>query len=328
MKAAVLYKAGETPKYADIADPIPQAGEQLVQVKAASIKNLDKMRAKGTHYHKHADFPAVVGVDGVGTLPDGTRVYTGSHTGMMAEKAIANEKMMVTVPDEVDNITAAALPNPGMSAWLSLVWKGQLQKGSSVLILGATGITGSMAVQIARYFSSGRIVAMGRNAEALEQLKGLGADATISLNQTDDEIIAAVKTEAKQYPFDIVIDYLWGKPAELVLTALTGNDLNTASKLVRYIHVGEMAGSTINLPGAALRSSQIEISGVGGGGIPQEIMDQFPNILTQLYQMAAEGKLVIETQTVELKDVEEAWQRESDRKRLVVMMPPSPLKGE
>jgi NADPH:quinone reductase-like Zn-dependent oxidoreductase len=320
MKAAVLYKAGVTPKYADFAEPIPQAGEQLIQVKAASIKNLDKMQALGTHYHKHANFPAVVGVDGVGILANGTRVYTGSRTGMMAEKAIANDKMMVTVPDNVDDITAAALPNPGMSAWLSLVWKGQLQKGNSVLIVGATGTTGNMAVQIAKYFGAGRIVVMGRNANSLEQLKSLGADATISLKQTDDEIVAAVKFEAQQHPFDIVIDYLWGKPAELVLTALTGNNLNTVSKLVRYIHVGEMAGSTINLPGAVLRSSQIEISGVGGGGVPKEVMAQFPQVLGQLYQMAAEGKLVIKTEAVALKDIEAAWERgDLDGKRLVVI---------
>ena len=321
MKAAVLYKEGAVPIYTDFAEPVPQPGEQLIQIKAASIKNVDKMQAKGNHYHKHATFPVVVGVDGVGVLPNGTRVYTGSRTGMMAEQATVNEKMMIAVPDEVDNVTAAALPNPAISAWLSLVWKGHLQKDSSVLIVGATGITGSMAVQIARYHGAARITAIGRNAEALEKLKTLGANAIISLNKTDEDVIAAVKAEYRQHPFDIVIDYLWGKPAELVLTALSGNNLSGTSKLVSYIHVGEMAGATINLPGAALRSTQIEISGVGGGAIPGEFMAKFPDILTKLYKIAAEGKLVIETERVELKDIEEAWQREGERKRLVVVMP-------
>ena len=175
MKAAVLYQTGEIPQYADFAEPIPSEHEQIIEVKAASIKNLDKVRAKGAHYDKHENYPVVVDVDGVGIIVDGTRVYAGSTTGMMGEKALINKNWYVPVPDELDDVTAAAIPNPAISAWLSLVYKGKLKTGDTVLILGATGITGKLAVKIARHLGAGKIIALGRNQGALDNL---GADVT------------------------------------------------------------------------------------------------------------------------------------------------------
>jgi NADPH:quinone reductase-like Zn-dependent oxidoreductase len=320
MKAAVLHQTGTTPTYGDFADPIANADEQVLTVTAASIKNLDKMRAKGTHYDTYPSLPAIVGVDGVGILPDGTRVYTSSRTGMMAEKAIVSSKMMVPLPQKLDDVTAAAIANPAVSAWLSLAWKGALQKGGSVLILGATGITGKLAVQLAKHLGAARIVAIGRNPEALEALKTLGADVVISLNQPEDELMEAIRAEIQKVPFDIVLDYLWGKPAELVLGLLTGHDLNSAGHLTRYVQVGEMAGSEINLKAATLRSSLIEMSGVGGGSITKEIMQKLPTeILPQIFELAAEGIISIETEVVALKDVEQAWEKNESGKRIVVV---------
>ncbi|MDN5289127.1 MAG: NADPH:quinone reductase [Mucilaginibacter sp.] len=319
MKAAVLYKAGEIPQYDEFTNPIPQAHEQLVYVKAASIKNLDKMRAKGAHYDQHKNYPVVVGVDGVGVLEDGTRVYAGSASGMMGEKALINKNWYVPLPDSLDDVTAAAIPNPAISAWLSLQYKGNLKKGDTVLIMGATGITGKLAVQVARHLGAGRIIATGRNTEALNSL---GADVTISLNQPDDAIKQALKAETLQNPFDVVIDYLWGKPAELVLEVLTGHDLNAAAHLTRFVQVGEMAGSNINLPGAVLRSSAIELVGSGGGSISKEQMGKIQTeILPEVFRLAAAGKLSIDTLAIPLKDVTEAWkQADLQRKRVVVTM--------
>ncbi|MFC0513911.1 zinc-binding alcohol dehydrogenase family protein [Mucilaginibacter angelicae] len=320
MKAAVLYQTGNTPIYDDFAEPTVNAGEQVITVTAASIKNLDKMRAKGSHYDTYTNFPAVVGVDGVGVLPDGTRVYTGSRTGMMAEKAVAGSKMMVPLPQNLDDVTAAAIANPAVSAWLSLAWKGGLQKGGSVLILGATGITGKLAVQLAKHMGAARIVATGRNPEALKVLTTLGADVTISLNQPEDQLRQAISAEIKKAPFDIVLDYLWGKPAELVLSLLTGHDLNSAGHLTRYVQVGEMAGADINLKAATLRSSLIELVGAGGGGITKEIMLKLPTeILPQIFELAAEGIISIETEVVALKDVEQAWEKNDSGKRIVLV---------
>ncbi|NHA03565.1 zinc-binding alcohol dehydrogenase family protein [Mucilaginibacter sp. HC2] len=319
MKAAVLYRVGEIPQYADFAEPIPAPHEQLIHMKAASIKNLDKGRAKGTHYDKHKNYPAIVGVDGVGVLEDGTRVYAGSQTGMMSEKALINKSWYVSVPDELDDVTAAAIPNPAISAWLSLVYKGKLKAGDTVLILGATGITGKLAVQIARHLGAGKIIAIGRNQQALDKLD---ADVSISLNQSDDDIKQAIKAETAKTPFDVVIDYLWGKPAELLLNTLAGHDLNaTIDHITRYVQVGEMAGSAINLPAAILRSTAIELTGAGGGSISKEVIVKIQTeILPEVFKLAAEGKLSIDTLAIPLKDVADAWQQEAQGKRVVITM--------
>jgi NADPH:quinone reductase-like Zn-dependent oxidoreductase len=323
MKAAVIYQTGEIPRYEEIADPIVKDGQQLAMVKAASIKNLDKSLAKGSHYDKtYRHFPAIVGVDGVAVLEDGTRVYTGPAPGygMMSEKTIIQPGYLVPVPDGLDDFTAAALPNPAASAWMALAWRGKFKKGDDVLIMGATGITGKMAIQIARHLGAGKIIVSGRNESVFEQLKALGADEVISLSQPEDDIRAAFKKAANEMHFDIVLDYLWGRPAELLLDALTGHDLRAVGKVTRYIHIGEMAGSTIQLPGAVLRSTGLELYGSGGGSISKEAMASlFTEIVPAIFRLAVEGKLVIDTEVVPLSDIATAWERAgSDGKRIVV----------
>ncbi|MDF2430840.1 MAG: hypothetical protein JWP44_471 [Mucilaginibacter sp.] len=279
------------------------------------------MRAKGEHYDPYKKLPVIVGVDGVGVLLDGTRVYTGSKYGMMAEKAAISSRMMVPLPDGIDDVTAAAIANPAVSAWLSLEWKGRLQKGDCVLILGATGVTGKLAIQIAKHLGAGKIVALGRNPEALNTLKDLGADVVISLNHPDEDIKHSIAEEAKRQPFDLVLDYLWGKPAELLLEALKGHDLHAESHFTRYLQIGEMAGASINLDASILRSSSIEISGVGGGSVPMEVLAKIPTeYLPKVFNLAAERKLLIDTETMKLNEIEAAWQRtDLPGKRLVII---------
>jgi NADPH:quinone reductase-like Zn-dependent oxidoreductase len=322
MKAAVIHQTGEIPQYQDIADPIIKDGQQLGFVKAASIKNLDKSLAKGSHYEKtYRQFPAIMGVDGVAVLEDGTRVYTGSVSpyGMMAEKTAVTKGYYVPVPDGLDDITAAALPNPAASAWMSLAWRGKIKKGDNVLILGATGITGKMAIQLAKHFGAGKIIVAGRNESIFERLIELGADQVISLSQPEEELKAAFKQAAKETPFDIVLDYLWGRPAEILLDALTGHDLRAEGKITRYIHIGEMAGAAIRLPGAVLRSTGLELYGLGGGSMSKEAMSSlFTEVIPAIFRLAAEGKLVIDTEVVPLSAIAGAWQREGNSKRIVV----------
>src|SRR5262249_7886186 len=138
MKAAVLHTLGKPPRFEDFPDPRPSAGEVIVQVKAASLKNVDKLMASGSHYDSYHELPVVCGVDGVGVLDDGTRVFCGgprSPYGMMAERTVVSRSWCLPIPDGVDAVTAAALPNPALSSWLPLVWRAQLQPGETVLIL-------------------------------------------------------------------------------------------------------------------------------------------------------------------------------------------------
>jgi NADPH2:quinone reductase len=321
VKAAVLHRLGESPRFEDFPDPQAGTNEVLVHVKAASLKNIDKAIAKGSHYTSHRELPAICGIDGVGVLDDGTRVFCGGCRppyGMMAEQTVVMRAFCLPVPDSVDDNTAAALPNPALSSWLPLVWRARLKPGETVLILGATGVAGRLAIQIAKHLGAGRVVAAGRNQHMLATLSGLGADATIALDQPDQELAASFIREASRKRFDVVLDYVWGHPTEVLLDALTGHDVMSESGTVRLIEIGEMAGPTISLSAKALRSSGIEIYGSGGGSMPRTAMFE---VFPQLWALAASGDLRIDTEPVALADIETAWQRKDWLGRRPVIIP-------
>src|SRR6516164_10890908 len=215
MKAAVLRALGKPPRFEEFPDPEASQGEVIVRVKAASLKNIDKMMASGSHYDSHTELPVVCGIDGVGILEDGTRVFCGGCRrpyGMFAERSVVSRTWCLLIPDGVDDITAAALPNPALSSWLPLVWRAQLKHGETVLILGATGVAGQLAVQIAKHLGAGRVVAAGRNEGVLKRLRQLGADSAISLSASDEELEKTFAQEASNGGFSVVLDYLWGHP--------------------------------------------------------------------------------------------------------------------
>lgn len=321
MKAAIIHQAGTIPAYEDMQEPVPQNENQLlITVKAASVKNLDKLRASGKHYASYTQFPAVVGIDGVGSLEDGTRVYAQGITGMIAEKALISKNNYIVLSDALDDVTAAALPNAVIGAAMALLFRAKIKKGDTVLINGATGVTGQIAVQIAKHYGASRVIATGRNQESLQKVSNLGADEIISLKEKDDVVIEKIKTIHKTTSIDIVIDYLWGNPIELVIKALKGSGGFTHP--VRIVTVGSIAGENIQLGSSFLRSSAIEILGSGIGSLSQEEMQKFSSeVLPEMFELAAQGKLTIETETAELKDIATAWQKEvAPGKRLVICM--------
>ncbi|MDP4237945.1 MAG: zinc-binding alcohol dehydrogenase family protein [Bacteroidota bacterium] len=321
MKAAVLHQLGNLPKYEEYPTPIPQNDEQLIiTVKASAIKNLDKLRASGKHYASYTDLPAIVGIDGVGLLENGTRVYAQGITGMIAEKALISKNSYTVLPDKIDDLTAAALPNAVIGATMALRTRAEMKKGDVVLINGATGVTGQIAVQIAKLDGASRIVVTGRNAESLERLKALGADVIVSLKQNDESIISQLKEIHRDTPVNIVIDYLWGHPVELIINSLKGGGLHNTTSKVRLVTVGSMAGENINLSSGTLRSSAIEILGSGIGSIAEKDMQRFnTEILPDMFKLAAAGKLTIETEKASLKDIETLWNYvPAPGKRLVV----------
>jgi len=324
MKAAVVFQKGDKPKYVeDFAVPEVHHHEHelLMTMKASALKNLDKLRASGKHYstQDEAFKPTVVGGDGVGFLADGTRVYAVGISGTMAEKAVVSKGMVVKLPPDIDDAVAAALPNAVMGSALALRFRAKLQKGEVVLINGATGVTGKIAVQLARYYGASKIIATGRNEQTLQHLLTLGADEVISLRQDDEDFIASVRNIHRQTPIDVVVDYLWGRSAELMLHALKGYN---ASSTIRLITVGGMAGDNITLSSSILRSTDIQISGSGlGSWPPGEIKLLLNKILPEMFQLAVDGRLKMETVTVPLKDIEEVWDSTIDGgKRLVVLI--------
>jgi len=233
----------------------------------------------------------------------------------MAERTVVRRAQCFSVPEDVDDDTAAAIPNPGVSAWLSLKHSAKLASGETVLILGATGITGKLAVQVARILGAGRVVAAGRNEQMLSRLPELGADATIPLDKPDQELIEAFRREAGEKGFDVIIDSGFALDLGFHLTAITGTEFAVAGSETRLVEVGESAGSTITLPAAVLRSTALTI--LGTAGIPP--WDVLTEAFQQVMNHAASGKLRIETERVPLAEIEDAWGRNVRARRLVVI---------
>ena len=296
MKAAVVHTLGEPPAYADFAEPVAQDGERLVTVTAAALSPLTHGRAAGTHYSVSGGVPFVAGVDGVGRLDDGRRVYfllPRSPFGAMAERAPATH--YIPLPDELDDVAAAALANPGMSSWAAFRERAQLKPGETVLVNGATGASGQLAVQIARHWGAKRIVAAGRNREALA---ALGADATIALGE-DDATDARFREEFAR-GIDVVLDYLWGRSAERLLTAAA----KAAERPLRYVEIGAASGGEISLPGAVLRSRAIVIMGSGIGSVS---LNRLVDCIRELFVAAKAGGFRLPTQTYPLSELAGHW---------------------
>ncbi len=319
MKAAVLHELGKPPRYQDFPELSPSAEEALVHVRAASLKPVDKQLAAGTHFASPRELPAICGTDGVGILPDGRRVLFGGARrpyGAMAQQTVVPAAYCFPVPEGLDDATAAAIPNPGVSAFLSLTQRAKLAKGEKILIQGATGVTGTLAVQIATQLGAGRVIATGRNLQALQKLRELGADATIQLNQPEDDLRKAFALEAGEAGFNVVLDYVWGRPTEILLSAITRPEFAVINSETRLVQVGESAGPTIALPAAVLRSTAVTITGTAG--IPP--IDILVAAMRHVLDAAAKRTLQIETESVPLADIEQAWQRpETSGRRLVVI---------
>jgi NADPH2:quinone reductase len=317
MHAAVLHALGQAPRYEEFADPVAGDGEALVDVLAASLKPIDKQLASGTHYAKPRQLPCICGTDGVGRLSDGSRVFFGGCRppyGAMAQRTVVPRAYCFPVDDVVDDATAAALPNPGISAWLTLSARAKLVAGENVLILGATGVTGRLAVSIAKLLGAARVVAAGRNPQVLSSLLRVGADATIQLDVPAAELTAAFAREAGPSGFQVVIDYLWGAPTEAFVAEITRKEFAAATSEIRLVQVGESAGPTISLPAAALRSTPLTIMGTAGIPSREILVDAMHQVMAH----AATGDLRIETERVPLADVESAWRREGGRRIVVV----------
>lgn len=313
MRAAVIITLGESPRYQDFPEPAPMEGEVLIRVRAAGLHPIVKALAAGTHYASSGEVPMVPGIDGVGTLEDGRRVYFGfarKPWGTMSELSLAPLSRCILLPDGIDNTQAAAIANPGMSAWLSIKERAALKAGERVLILGATGVAGQLAIQVARHLGASRIIAAGRNLEALS---GATPDAVVSLTQSEDAIREAFTAEARQ-GIDVIIDYLWGRPTELLLEALARCFDPNAARSTRLVEVGESAGKTIALPGATLRSIDLKLMGSGFGSFPlQRVLDAIPTLFT----LAASGTLKVAVDTIPLAQIEAAWNRRESGQRIV-----------
>ena len=257
MKAAVVTAAGKTPVYGDFATPVAKAGEELIAVRTSALSQFSKSRASGSHYSSAGGFPLVAGSDGVGVTQDGRRVYfalPAAPFGALDEFCPVRSRQCVKLPDALDDVTAAAIANPGMSAWAALVERARLVRGETVLVNGATGTAGRLAVQLAKHLGAGKVIATGRNAEELQEVKTLGADIVIPftlglLHSSGAKDYENALRQVFATGIDVVIDYLWGESAKTVIVAIA-KAVEDATP-VRFVHVGGASGEeNIDLPGA------------------------------------------------------------------------------
>ena len=316
MKAAIVEKAGRTPVYGDFKEPIPSSGENRIAVAAAALSPVVKARASGAHYSSSGDFPIGVGIDGVGRLDDGRRVHfflPRAPYGSMAEKVVVPLSQCTSVPDGLDDITAAAIAIPGMSSWVALKERAKFAAGETVLVNGATGASGRLAVQVAKYIGAKRVIATGRRAAALQSIKALGADETILLVENKDALENIFK-EQFAGGIDVVLDYLWGQSTECLLTA--GSKAGTSAP-ISFIQIGTAGGTNITLPGAILRSTPIEIMGSGLGSVP---IDRIVVAIEQVLQAAVAGHFEVATKPISLSEVEQAWSSDGYVPRVVFII--------
>lgn len=320
MKAALVHDFTQAPEYGEMEAPQPQADEQIVWPRAAAISQLVRAKAAGKHYSSGASLPLVPGVDGVGVLEDGQRVFFAfprSPFGSMAQQTVARTALCVPVPDDLDDVTAAAIGNPGMSSVAALEYRARFQPGETVLINGAAGASGRLAIQIAKYMGASQVIATARNPQVETELLALGADAFICLKQSQEALISALQSAIQTFKVDIVLDYLWGEPAACILNAIAARSLAVAQQPIRFVNIGSLAGPDIALNAAILRSNALELMGSGLGSVP---LDALLHSIAKVLQWAHPAGLQIATQAMPLAEIQQAWHQTSPE-RMVLTMP-------
>ena len=298
MRAAVLREYG-VPEPGEFEAPgQPGSGEAVVEVLAAGLNPVDVAICAGRFYAGKPPLPSIAGREGVGVL-GGERVYFDAPIapyGSMAELALVDLASTCGVPDGVPDGVAVALGISGLAAWLALTWRAGLQPGEHVLVLGASGVVGQIAVQAARLLGAARVVAAARSDSGLARCLELGADAAVRLDEPDD--LPGAFGEAARGRIDVVVDPLFGAPFLAALQA--------ASFGARIVQLGGGAGAQATVPSAAIRGKMLTIMGHTNFAAP-------PPVKVEAYgRMAAAvaaGEIAVDVDPLPLDRVAEAWRR-------------------
>jgi NADPH:quinone reductase-like Zn-dependent oxidoreductase len=309
MRAAVLHDFG-VPRADDFDEPEPGPEKAVVEVLAAGLNPVDVAICAGRFYGGQPPIPSVAGREGVGML-DGRRVYFDAPVaphGSMAERTLINPRGSYEVPDGVPDAVAVALGISGLAAWLALTWRANLQEGEHVLVLGASGLVGQIAVQSAKLLGARRVVAAARSQEGLDRCLALGADAAVRL---DAEELPAKLAEAGEGRIDVVVDPLFGEPFVAAADA--------ASFGARIVQLGAAAGAQATISSAAIRGKMLVIMGHTNFAAPPEVKGE---AYRRLAELAAAGELKVETDPLPLEHVGEAWRRLTEGShRKIVLVP-------
>jgi NADPH2:quinone reductase len=313
MRAALLHTCGAPPSVGERPRPVPGDGEILVRVTAASITPLDRLCASGTSYFGAPATPYVPGVQGVGLRADGTAVWFPTSAGMrpgdgsIAEYAAVPAAETVELPSGVDHRLIVALGLSAVAAQLALTWRGELQPGEQVLVLGAGGVVGQAAIRLALLAGAGRVIAAARSAAARQRAVHAGAAVVVPLEDGDDVTQLATRLKAAaEGPVDLVLDPLFGVPAAAALRTLRPGG--------RLVNLGSGAGETAPLESATLRAGSLRILGYTNNELTAA---QRSAALTLIAAHAAAGRLTVDHETVPLNDISAAWHR-TDRRMVLI----------
>ena len=275
---------------------MPGPGEELITVSSAALNPHDQVVAAGINVA--APYPYVTGIEGVGRTEDGRRVYvapTNPPNGSLAEYTVISASRAIPIPDRLTDEQALGIGMAGMTAWLALVWKGQLEAGQSVLVTAATGAVGQIAVQAAKVLGASTVVAAGRNRGVLDGLRERGADVTVVIDDAYEHNLAAVVGDG----FDLVVDGLYGDHISAAIRATRRNG--------RVVNFGMRAGRTATISGVELKGREL---------IGFATTDAGPERIRQAYERMVEhvldGTLVVTAESMHMQDIAVAWQRQRD----------------
>lgn len=297
MRAAVIRQPGATPALNEFADPQPGQGVSVGTLVAASLNPLDIAIVNDQFPVRRLQPPYIAGYEAVVQLGDGTRCYmTGPPApyGTLAELVPVPDSAAFPVPASLDPILAAALGVAGLVGWLALDYRGHLQPGETVLVLGAGGSAGQLAMQSARILGADRVVGAARG-KALEQAAGHGADAVVDL--ADDQAIDAGLAAAAPGGYDVIVDFLWGGVAPYAIDRATVG--------ARYVQVGSSAGPTSTIAAPAVRNKLLTLVGHGLAATPAEVRR---SAYAQLMRHAIDGKLTLDLEQTRLDDISQTWE--------------------
>jgi NADPH:quinone reductase-like Zn-dependent oxidoreductase len=317
VKAVVVLQIDQSPVFGDFKKPIPNQNQYLVRVQASSISQITKARASATHYSSDHEVPFIPGFDGVGNLEDGSTVYflIPQHPyGAMAEYCVVNKDRCVVIPNLLSAHQVAAMAIPGMSSWAALIDQAKMLPGQTVLINGANGISGRLAIQIAQYLGAGKIIATARRSELFDELIALGADECIQLSEETGALENSLKV-VFQKGVDIVLDYLWGPSALSIIQSSA--KFSPQGLSTQLIQIGSIGGATIPFPASALRSSGLKVMGSGLGSLS---IAQMLSSISELIKHAPQARFQMNWQQIPISDVAKVWNTTSSDMRTVLMI--------
>jgi NADPH:quinone reductase-like Zn-dependent oxidoreductase len=309
MKAAVITQFGNAPEYAEFPEPEPVDGEVVARIRAAAVSNLVRLVAAGKHYSSAAKPPMVAGVDGVAELPDGSLAFVlgvRSPWGTLAERAAVATATVRPIPSGLDPAQAAAVVNASFASWMPLTRILEPGATPTVLVIGATGAAGSVAVPIAKHLGARRVIAVGREGAALRRTADHGADEVIPLGDGLEDAL----TRAGADGIDVVLDFLWGETALTVMPALARSAPHPQYR-IDWVNLGALDGVLVPLDSTLLRMADLHVWGSGAGAYSPE---RRRDLTDAALDLAARGVIEVDIQRRRLEDVAGTW---GDRGRLV-----------